>query len=126
MICGPILVDNWQRWKEYFHTTKIESLMFLIDLKKIETVEYREIKKVLECDSISVSDKNKIKKERKLANNRRAARNFRERGLKTEFSDIKSVETLKKVKDSLLREKERLLKETEYYKERIVVFEAEY
>ena len=127
MLCRPLLADNWQAWMPHLRKLQLKSVINLIDSRKIESVEYREIKKIIESDTISESDRKEIKKQRRLANNRRAARRFRERACETLSTESRSVESLKREKNSLLKEKELLLRETNYYRQYLLhTFEAEY
>ena len=117
MLCRPILADNWTAWVPYL--ARKHNLFDLIDIKKIETVDYREIKKIVESSIIKKSDRIKIKKERKLANNRRAARNFRNRALSANKVEAQSISQMRKERDYLLREKNDLYKEVNFYKQAI-------
>ena len=115
MLCRPILADNWQTWVP--HLSRIQSIFNLVDLQKIEKVEYREIKKIVESEIIGKSDREKIKKERKLANNRRAARNFRNRALSSSQAEALRIRKLRKERDYLAREKQQLYKEIYFFKQ---------
>ena len=127
MLCRPLLVDNWQVWIPHLKKCQLKSIINLLDSAKIESVDYREIKKIIESDTISESDRKEIRKQRKLANNRRAAKRFRQRACDKLSKDSRSVESLQRERNLLLREKEMLVQETNYYRQYLASqHEAEY
>ena len=113
MLCRPLLADNWQAWVPYL--SQVHSIFDLIEITKIETVDYRDIKKIVESNIIGMSDRNKIKKERKLANNRRAAKNFRNRALSANKVSAQRINQLRKERDNLLRMKKTLQEEINHF-----------
>ena len=116
MLCRPLLVENWQSWLPHLQKFQLQTVINLIDMRKIESVDYREIKKIIESDLVCESDRKEIRKQRRLANNRRAARRFRERACDILSTDTRSVESLRREKNLLLKEKEILLQETNFYR----------
>ena len=127
MLCRPLLVDNLLGSIPYYHMmTPLTSILPMIANKKIESVEYRDIKKILDNETICPKDKDYIKKQRKLANNRRAAKKFRERAMQDDSSDYFNLKDLVSEKIKLANEKRQLEAEIEKYKKLLPSCEAEF
>ena len=127
MLCQALLVDNLQEYTPYLLMgAPLTSIIPVIDTKKIEDVEYRDIKKILDNETICPKDKEHIKKQRKLANNRRAAKKFRERAMQDDSLEYSNLKNLASERNKLAKEKRQLEAEIEKYKKLLPSCEAEF
>lgn len=115
MQCQPILFSNWEDNLPYIQH-RSGSVQMSFDTKKIEEVAFRDLKRILESNVLIQKDKDFIQKQRKLANNRRAAKSFRNRAITTDGDLESDLNNLEETKMQLEREKAKLQKEIDNYR----------